>query len=183
MIYNYKLKNKTNVILIPSNKSKAVSFQAWVNIGSADEKDDEAGITHFIEHLLFKGTKKYGLGEIASLIESSGGELNAYTSFDHTVYHITIDSDFFSLAVDVIRDMILYPSFNHEDIEAEREVVIEEIKRSMGSPQSLASDLIFSSTFKTHPYSKPILGNIDSIKSFTREKIVSYHKKHYKAQI
>ena len=170
-----------DVLLIPSTKSPVVSVQAWVGTGSADEMESEAGITHFIEHLLFKGTDKYSLGEIASIVETSGGELNAYTSFDHTVYYVTIASEFQDIALDVIREMILYPSFKKEDIDAEREVVIEEIKRSKGSPGSVASDLIFSSMFKTHPYSRPILGNPLNIKKFSREKIVAYYKDHYSA--
>ena len=170
-----------DVILIPSTKSPVVSVQAWIGTGSADETESESGITHFIEHLLFKGTKKYSLGEIASIVESSGGELNAYTSFDHTVYYVTIASEYQDVALDVIKEMIIHPSFNQEDIDAEREVVIEEIKRSTGSPSSVASDLIFSSMFKTHPYSRPILGKASNIKKFSREKIVSYYKDHYSA--
>ncbi len=182
MIHKYKLKNKTNVILIPESKSPVVSVQAWINTGSADERESESGITHFIEHLLFKGTKKYALGEIASIVESSGGELNAYTSFDHTVYYVTIASSYQDVALDVIKEMVIHPSFNIDDIDAEREVVIEEIKRSKGSPGSTASDLIFSSMFKSHPYSRPILGKPSNIKNFSRKKILSYYNNRYCAE-
>src|ERR1700722_3325445 len=83
MLTQYQLKNKLKILLIESHKAPVVAVQMWVKTGSADEKKGEEGISHFIEHLVFKGTKKYGVGDVARLIESSGGELNAYTSLDY----------------------------------------------------------------------------------------------------
>src|SRR5688572_20058425 len=98
----FKLKNQLQVLLVESRKSPVVSVQMWVRTGSADEKKGEEGISHFIEHLLFKGTRKFKTGEIASLVEGSGGELNAYTSYDQTVFYVTIASSKSDVALEVI---------------------------------------------------------------------------------
>src|SRR3989338_11419446 len=102
----FQLKNKLKVLLIQSQKSPVVSIQMWVKTGSADEKKGEEGISHFIEHLVFKGTRKYKVGEIASAVESAGGELNAYTSFDQTVFYVTISKEFQKVGLDVISEMM-----------------------------------------------------------------------------
>src|ERR1700722_6840706 len=111
MLTQYQLKNKLKVLLVESHKAPVVSVQMWVKTGSADEKKGEEGISHFIEHLEFKGTRQYGVGEIARTIEGSGGELNAYTTFDHTVFHVTISRDDLSVGLDCISEMIGFPRF------------------------------------------------------------------------
>ena len=90
MFKKYQLKNGLKVLLVESHKSPVLSIQMWVKTGSADEKKGEEGISHFLEHLVFKGTRKFKVGEIASSVEAAGGELNAYTSFDQTVFYVTI---------------------------------------------------------------------------------------------
>ena len=90
----FQLKNKLKVLLIQSHKSPVVSVQMWVKTGSADEKKGEEGISHFIEHLVFKGSNKFKVGEIANVVEASGGELNAFTSFDQTVFYVTISKNY-----------------------------------------------------------------------------------------
>src|SRR3954468_12441484 len=96
MVKKFQLKNGLSVLLIESHKSPVVTVQMWVRTGSADERSKEEGISHFIEHLVFKGTESYGVGEIASVIEASGGELNAFTSFDQTVFHVTLSREHIS---------------------------------------------------------------------------------------
>ena len=108
----FQLKNGMTVLLVESHKSPVVSVQMWVKTGSADESPKEAGISHFIEHLVFKGTKKYGVGEIARTVEGSGGELNAYTSFDQTVFYVTISKAFSDVGLDVISEMMGFPQFD-----------------------------------------------------------------------
>src|ERR1700722_15947273 len=133
-----QLKNGLKVILTESHKSPVVSVQMWVRTGSADEKKKEEGISHFIEHLVFKGTRKFKVGEIASIIEGAGGELNAYTSFDQTVFYVTISKAFETVGLDVISEMMGFPKFEAGEIDNERGVVIEEIKRSNDSPHRQA---------------------------------------------
>src|ERR1035438_4734577 len=129
MLTEYTLKNKMKVLLVESHKAPVVAVQMWVKTGSADEKKGEHGISHFIEHLVFKGTKKFGVGEIAKTIEGSGGELNAYTTFDHTVFHVTMSRDDLDVGLEVISEMMGFPKFDSTEIDREREVVCEEIKR------------------------------------------------------
>ncbi|MGE3973063.1 MAG: M16 family metallopeptidase [Bdellovibrionales bacterium] len=179
MIKKYQLRNGLTVILIHSKKSPVVSVQMWVRTGSADEAKGEEGISHFIEHLVFKGTDKYKVGEIASKVEASGGELNAYTSFDQTVFHITLSKNYINSGLEMIRGMMGFPTFDAQEIDNEREVVIEEIKRSLDSPSREASRLMFSSSFKTHPYGIPVIGYPKTVSNVSRKKIVSYFQSRY----
>lgn len=175
----FQLKNKMKVLLIQSSKSPVVSVQMWVKTGSADEKKGEEGISHFIEHLVFKGTDKYKAGQIATLIEASGGELNAFTSFDQTVFYVTISKNYSGIALDVISQMMGYPTFDAEEVENEREVVCEEIKMGMDSPRRRASQLLFSSAFKKHPYGIPVIGYEKNVRSWPVKKIKNYYHLRY----
>ncbi|MEK6554104.1 MAG: pitrilysin family protein, partial [Bdellovibrionota bacterium] len=180
MITKFQLKNKMQVLMIESRKSPVVSVQMWVHNGSADErKGGEEGISHFIEHLVFKGTKNYKVGEIAKTVEGSGGELNAYTSFDQTVFYVTISSQFSEVALSVINEMMMHPQFDPQEIENEKEVVIEEIKRSNDSPHRQASRLLFEGFYKKHPYGIPVIGYEENIRKMTPKQIVSYYETRY----
>ncbi len=179
MFKKYQLKNGMQVLLVESHKSPVLSIQMWVKTGSADEKKGEEGISHFIEHLVFKGTKKYKVGEIASSVEAAGGELNAYTSFDQTVFYVTISKEFQNVGLDVISEMMGFPHFDAKEIDNEREVVIEEIKRSHDNPHRQASRALFSSVYKKHPYGIPVIGFEDNIKKVSREVLVSYFEGRY----
>jgi zinc protease len=179
MFKKYQLKNGMRVLLVESHKSPVLSIQMWVKTGSADEKKGEEGISHFIEHLVFKGTRKYKVGEIASAVEAAGGELNAYTSFDQTVFYVTISKEFQKVGLDVISEMMGFPHFDAKEIDNEREVVIEEIKRSHDSPHRQASRALFSSVYKKHPYGIPVIGYEDNIKNVSRDVLVSYFEGRY----
>lgn len=174
-----KLANGLSVLLIEDHKAPVVSVQMWVNTGSADERKGEEGISHFIEHLVFKGTQKYGVGEIASIVEASGGELNAYTSFDQTVFYVTISRQFADIGLDVITEMMGFPRFDAAEIDNEREVVLEEIKRSNDSPGRQASRLLFSSVYKKHPYGIPVIGYDRIIKKVSRKTLTDYYTSRY----
>ncbi len=174
-----KLKNGLSVLLIENHKSPVVSVQMWVKTGSADEGRGEEGISHFIEHLVFKGTNKYDLGEIASTVEASGGELNAYTSFDQTVFYVNISREFADIGLDVISEMMGFPRFDEGEINSEREVVIEEIKRGNDSPGRQASRLLFSSVYKKHPYGIPVIGYDKIIKKVSKKTLVNYYQSRY----
>ncbi len=175
----FELKNKMKVILVPSHKSPVVSVQMWVKTGSADEKKNEEGISHFIEHLVFKGTEKYKVGEIANIVEASGGELNAYTSFDQTVFYVTISKNYLDTAVDVIAQMMGHPTFDKDEVHSEREVVCEEIKMGIDSPGRSASQLMFKSVFKKHAYGIPVIGYEKNVRSWPVKKIQKYFNSRY----
>ncbi|MCB0394540.1 MAG: insulinase family protein, partial [Bdellovibrionales bacterium] len=182
MIQKYQLRNGIKVLLIPTHKAPVVSVQTWVNTGSADEGKGEEGISHFIEHLLFKGTDKYKVGEIASIVESSGGELNAYTSFDQTVFYVTISKNFTDVAFDTVSQMMGSPKFDESEIDNEREVVIEEIKRSFDSPHRMSSRLLFSTSYQKHPYRLPVLGFDENIKKVSSKTLKNYFHSRYVPQ-
>lgn len=182
MIHEFTIKNGLKVIGVESHKSPVVSVQMWVRNGSADERTGDEGLSHFIEHLVFKGSKKYKVGEIASVVEACGGELNAYTSFDQTVYYVTISKNFFDTALDVISEMMGTPLFDATEIDREREVVLEEIKRSHDSLSRRASRQLFSTLYPDYPYSVPVIGFPEIIKSIPVDRIVSFFKERYVPQ-
>jgi zinc protease len=182
MSKKFQLKNGLKVLLIESHKSPVVSVQMWVKTGSADEAQGEEGLSHFIEHLVFKGTQKYGVGEIASTVESSGGELNAYTSFDQTVFYVTISKQFSNVALDVIGEMMGFPKFDPQEVDNEREVVIEEIKRGQDSPGRRASQLLFTNVFRKHSYGRPVIGFEKIIRKVSVKKIRDYYRARYVPQ-
>lgn len=175
----FQLKNKLNVLLIESKKSPVISVQMWVKTGSADEKKKEEGISHFIEHLVFKGTEQFGVGEIANVVEASGGELNAYTSFDQTVFYVTISKSFSDVALNVVSQMMGYPTFVPEEVHSEREVVCEEIKMGQDSPGRRSSQMMFSSVFKKHAYGIPVIGYEKNVRSWSVKKIREYYQSRY----
>ncbi|PIU00505.1 MAG: insulinase family protein [Bdellovibrionales bacterium CG10_big_fil_rev_8_21_14_0_10_45_34] len=179
MVQKFQLKNGLTVVLCESHKSPVVSVQMWVRTGSADELKGEEGISHFIEHLVFKGTNQFGVGEIASIVEGSGGELNAYTSFDQTVFYVTISKQYADTGLNVISQMMGFPKFDSEEIDREREVVIEEIKRSEDSPGRQASRGMFETVFKGHPYSIPVIGYSENVKKFSPKKIREFFESRY----
>ncbi|MES3037830.1 MAG: pitrilysin family protein [Bdellovibrionota bacterium] len=175
----YQLKNGLTVLLRQNDKAPVVSVQVWVKTGSADEKKGEEGISHFIEHLVFKGTSKYKVGEIANLVENAGGEMNAYTSFDQTVFYITLSRDSLELGMDILSEMMGRPLFEKAETDREREVVIEEIRRDLDSPERQLGHDLFSTMYKKHPYGKPVIGFTSNIKKFSIAKIRGYFEKHY----
>lgn len=181
-VNKYQLKNGLNVILVPNRKSPVVSVQMWVRTGSADEHPAVSGISHFIEHLVFKGTEKYGVGEIAATVEGAGGELNAYTSFDQTVFYVTIASSQKALALDVVSQMMGHPTFDPDEIDREREVVIEEIKRGLDNPGRRGSQLMFSTAYKKHAYRRPVIGTEKIIRNVSVASIKKYFHDRYCAQ-
>src|SRR6478672_8826974 len=124
----YQLPNGLTVVLQQNHASQVVAFQAWVNVGSTDEPPELAGIAHVFEHMLFKGTARRGVGQIARDIESAGGEINAWTSFDQTVYHLVLASRFFDTGLDIITDALRNSSFDATELSRELKVVLEEVK-------------------------------------------------------
>lgn len=178
-ITKYQLDNGLTVILEENHSSPVVAVNVWVKTGSACEVEGEYGLAHVHEHMLFKGTEKRKVGEIARVIESSGGDINAFTSFDETVYYVVIASRFLDTALDVLADAMQNSTFDPEELSKELEVVVEEINRSKDSPSRNLSEKMFSTTFTEHPYGRPVIGSEESVRSFTREGITDFYKKWY----
>lgn len=173
------LNNGMTLLLIENHASPVVAFNACFRVGSIVETDEEAGICHLIEHMIFKGTPTRKAGEIAASIESAGGDINAYTSFDETVYYCTVSSRYFDEGLDILSDAVLNPLFETSELEREKPVVIEEINRSHDSPSKVLSENLFKTVFQKHPYGRPIIGSKETVMSFTHEKIMEFYRRWY----
>ena len=149
----------------------------WIGSGSRDETDAKAGMSHFIEHLLFKGSQSYTALDIAEIFDGLGGELNAATSREHTLVYARVPDHHLDTALDVMSDMVFSPLF--EELDAEREVVLEEIAMYEDTPQELVHDLIAEAIFGTHALGRPVIGTADVISSVTRRSILGYHRSMY----
>jgi predicted Zn-dependent peptidase len=156
-------------------RSAAVGY--WIGAGSRDEEAGEAGVTHFIEHLLFKGTERYTALQIAEIFDGLGGELNAATSREHTLVYARVPDHHLVTAMDVMGDMVFTPAF--AELDAEREVVLEEIAMYEDAPQELVHDLIAEAVFGDHPLGRPVIGNAHVISSIPRSEIARYHDEMY----
>src|SRR5215210_8593564 len=159
------------------NHVRSVALGFWIGAGSRDERDERAGVSHFIEHLLFKGTSTYSEQEIAEVFDAMGGELNAATSREHTVVYARVADHHLQEAVDVMSDMVYAPLF--AEVDSEREVVLEEIAMYEDQPQELVHDLIAEAVFGEHPLGRPVIGTAEVISSVSRRAITSYHRSMY----
>ncbi len=178
-ITKYQLDNGMTVILEENHSSPVVAVNVWVKTGSACEEEGEYGLAHVHEHMVFKGTDKRDVGEIAKIVESSGGDINAFTSFDETVYYIVIASRFLDTALDVLSDAMENSAFDPGELEKELEVVVEEIRRGKDSPGRNLSEKLFETAFTQHPYGRPIIGTAESVKSFDRKRVTDFYHKWY----
>ena len=165
---------------IPNVRSAA--FGIWVNVGSRDESPRVAGASHFLEHLLFKGTKTRTALEISSAIEAVGGEMNAFTSKEYTCFYARVIDTDLPLAIDVIADLITSSLGRPEDVESERKVVLEEISMRDDDPSDLVHDLFAETFFGDTPVGRPILGTVESITEISRNSVFNYYKKKYLPQ-
>ncbi len=177
-IEQVKLDNELNVLLINSPGSTAGTVQMWFRAGSALEKHDHQGIAHFLEHMFFKGTPTRPGAGLAHEIESYGGEVNAFTSFDYTCYYINTPFSFINRSVDILLDMVANPMFLEEDIPAERQVVFEEYRRALDNPSQF-NFMELQKTCFTDGYQHPILGREDTILNFSREQLTTFRNNNY----
>lgn len=163
-----KFPNGFTLVYQRSQAAPVVALDLWVRAGSADETGAQAGIAHVIEHMMFKGTAKRPPGAIAAEVENLGGEINAYTSFDQTVYTLALASRFAAEGVDILFDAVTASLFDPEELAREKLVILEEVKRSRDLPNQYLSRLLFSTAYRVHPYGKPVIGTEESVSSFSR---------------
>ena len=173
------LPNGLTILLRESRRAPVVELQIWAGVGSADERPGEEGLAHFHEHMLFKGTNRRGVGEVAGDIEGLGGHINAYTSFDQTVYHATLPAASWKDGLDVLVDAVRFSTFDDAEVAREREVVLEEIRRSDDTPGHVLGDLAFRESFRTHPYGAPILGPASNVGRFERPQVRRFFERWY----
>ena len=162
---------------VPAVRSASVGL--WVNVGSRDEGPTVAGAAHFLEHLLFKATPARTSVEIAQAVDAVGGELNAFTSKEHTCYYAHVLDDDLEMAVELVADVVLNGVCAPDDVELERDVVLEEIAMRDDDPEDTLGDVLLSAMFGDHPVGRPVIGSIDSVSGMTRNQLRSFHVRRY----
>lgn len=158
---------------------RSLSVGIWVKTGSRHETEDQAGITHFLEHMLFKGTETRSAFDIAQSMEAVGGFLNAFTGNEHTCYYARCLDSELEKAINVLSDMVLHSTFPEEELKKEKKVVIEEMKMYRDSPDDVVFEEFSKQIFSPHPLGRPIIGSEKTVKSFTREDLYAYMHTQY----
>ena len=158
---------------------RSVSLGIWIGTGSRREEPQENGISHFIEHMVFKGTKNRSAEDIARSVDSIGGGLDAFTAKEMVSYNTKVLDEHLPLAFDVLADLVLNPLFREEDIEKEKGVILEELKMEVDNPEYLLHEIFSSNFWKDHPLGKPILGTKDTVKAFHRDMLHQYYRRIY----
>ena len=177
-----RLKNGLTVLVLEDTRFPLVSTRLYVHAGSSYEKPEQAGISHVLEHMVFKGTEKRPKGVVAREVEAAGGYLNAATSFDYTVYLTDMPSRHWKLGMDVVRDMAFHPTLDSSELESEKEVIVAELKRGKDSPQSLIFEELIRQSFTDTPYERPIIGFESTIRGLTTDMIRAYIDTFYHPQ-
>ena len=164
---------------MPELRSVAVGF--WAGTGSRDEPDSLAGASHFLEHLLFKGTERRSAQEIAEDVEAVGGEMNAFTTKEYTAYYVRILDESLDLALDILSDVIWAPAFRPDEVDCERQVILEEIRMHEDTPDELVHSLFAEALFPGQTVGREVLGERDAIVAMSRDDIAGFHGHHYRA--
>ena len=168
------------VVTEPMPDVRSVALGFWVGVGSRDEAAREAGASHFLEHLLFKGTEQRTAAEIAEAIDAVGGELNAFTAKDHTAFHVRVLAEDLDLALDVLSDIMWRPAFRADEVEAERLVILEELLMQADEPEDLAQELLASAMWPGHPLGREVLGDESSVSSMGVADLREFHDRGYR---
>jgi predicted Zn-dependent peptidase len=173
------LDSGARVITEPLRSVRSVAIGFWIGAGSRDEDDARAGMSHFLEHLLFKGSRSYSALDVAEIFDTFGGELNAATARDYTVVYARVLDEHLESALDVMTDMVFAPTL--ADLDAEREVVLEEIAMVEDTPQDLVHDLVVEAVFGDHPLGRPVIGSAEVVSTVSRRMVAAYHRARYRA--
>ena len=175
----YKLENGQTVVIKEVHTNPIVTIDTWVKTGSINETDKNNGVSHFLEHLFFKGTEKHPTGEFDKILESKGAVNNAATSKDFTHYYITIPSGFFNQALEMHADMLQNPKIPGAELEKERKVVLEEISKDLNNPQNIVYNNLVEMMYTDHPYKRKVIGKSEIIQNISKEEILDYFNTYY----
>jgi len=174
------LDNGLKVLLLEDHKSPAVTFQVWYRVGSRNEKDGKSGLSHFLEHMMFKGTAKIGPEEYSRIIAKNGGRSNAFTTADVTVYFATMSRDKIGIEIELEADRMAHASLGKTYFEPEKKVIQEERRlRTEDQPVSALGELTSAVAYVIHPYRRPVVGWMEDIEHLTRQDLVDYYKLYY----
>ena len=174
------LDNGIRIVSHEMPEHRSVSLGIWVENGSRHESEAENGLSHFIEHLLFKGTERRSAAQIAEEMDAVGGVINAFTSKEHTCYYAKVLDENLPLAIDLLTDIFLHSSFDAQEIERERSVILQEISQAEDTPDDYVHDLFNLDFFKNHPIGRPICGSEVTVNNFQREDILGFFKSRYR---
>ncbi len=180
-VETHRLDNGLTLHVAGGHPSPVAAIQAWVGVGSADETVQQAGVAHVVEHMLFKGGAKHGVGELARAIASSGGEINAWTSFDHTVYHAVLGADRITDAIDAFGNALMASAVDPHELAREKAVILEEIRQGSDDPARAVAQSLFSTAFVAHPYRRPVIGSPESVKRLGERDLVEFFRSFYVA--
>jgi zinc protease len=179
-VKEYTLKNGLKVLIIEDHKAPLATFQIWYRVGSKDDPKGKTGISHLLEHMMFKGTPKYGSKVFSNIIQRNGGTDNAHTTRDYTMYHQTLSSDRIGLSIELEADRMRNLLLDPKEVVNERNVVTEERRmRYEDDPQSSLYEEVISTAFKAHPYRWPVIGWMSDITSIERKDLYRYYKTYY----
>ena len=174
------LPNGLTLILKPDRSAALASVQVWVKTGSIHEGGSlGAGLSHYLEHMLFKGTTRRAGREISATVQAHGGYINAYTTFDRTIYYIDLPSEHTAVAIDLLADVVLNSTLPADETAKEKDVILREIAMTKDDPDNRLWDALFSTAFREHPYRQPIIGHRDVFSAVTREDLVNYYRARY----
>lgn len=179
MIEKYNCNNGVRVVLEKIPAVRSVTIGIWVLTGSRNETEVNNGISHFLEHMVFKGTKTRSAQDIAEAFDSIGGQINAFTSKEYTCFYAKVIDTHKEFALEILADMFFNSTFDTEEMEREKKVVLEEIKMYDDTPDDIVHDLLAKASFGNHPLGYPILGTEDHLKTFTPDTLRDYVKQHY----
>jgi predicted Zn-dependent peptidase len=163
---------------MPELRSVAIGF--WVGTGGVDEPDELLGASHFLEHLLFKGTETRAASEIAHAIESVGGDMNAFTTQEYTAFYVRVPDDHLAVAADILSSVVWSPAFRPDEVDSERQVILEEIRMRDDTPDDIVHELFAEALYPKHPLGRSVLGTPETITAAARDSIAQYHAMHYR---
>jgi predicted Zn-dependent peptidase len=179
MIKRYTCQNGVRIVLENIPTVRSVAIGVWIGTGSRDENPKNNGISHFLEHMFFKGTKTRTAREIAESFDSIGGQVNAFTSKEYTCYYAKVLDTHAQYALDVLADMFFNSTFVEEELKKEKNVVLEEIKMYEDTPDDIVHDLLSKAIYEDHPLGYPILGTEETLSTFNGDKLKEYIKEKY----
>lgn len=182
MIETYTLSNGVRIVLERVPTVRSVSIGIWLFTGSRNETEDENGVSHFLEHMLFKGTKNRNAQEIAEAFDSIGGYVNAFTAKEYTCYYARVLDTYKDYALEILSDMFFNSLLLEEELEREKKVIIEEIKMYEDTPDDHVHDLLSQAFFGNHELGRSILGTENRLKAMTRDTLIDYMEKYYTPQ-
>jgi zinc protease len=173
------LDNGLTILTREAHTSPTVSSMVWYGVGSRNEQAGETGRSHFLEHMLFKGTERFRKGEIDLLTMKNGGSNNAFTSYDFTAYYFSFAADRWEIGIDIEADRMTHTLFDPAEFDAEKQVVIEELKAGLDQPWGLLMQQLNATAFQRHPYRNPVIGWLPDVEAATVEGMKAYYRQHY----